>query len=74
MHQYLVLDSLDTTVEVTKKLDVGVSVGFFLQDGKWNTQAGPVVRLNTDKLGSWAVSQRFGPGRRELRFSRTFTF
>lgn len=73
-HQYLVLDTWDTTIKVTKKLDLGGSVGFFLQDGCWNTQVGPMARLNLDKLGSWAVSQRFGPGGRELRFSRTFTF
>lgn len=72
--QYLVLDTWDTTVEVTKKLDLGISVGFFLQDGNWNQQAGPMARLNLDKLGSWAVSQRWGPGGKELRFSRTFVF
>lgn len=74
VHQYLVLDTWDTTLEITKKLDLGASVGFFLQDGRWNQQAGPMARLNLDKLGSWAISQRFGPGGRELRFSRTFTF
>ncbi len=74
VHQYLVIDSWDTTAETTKKLDIGVSIGFFLQDGKWNQKAGPMARLNLDKLGSWTISERFGPGGKELRFARTFSF
>lgn len=71
---YAVLDSWDTTWALSKKFDAGMSAGFFRQNGKWNSQVGPMIRLNLDKLGSWNMSQRFGPGGRELRFTRTFTF
>ncbi len=70
---YLVLDTWDTTLSITKRIDVGSSIGFFLQEGKLNPQYGPMAKLNLDKWGSWAVSYRVGTGR-ELRFSRTFTF
>lgn len=72
VHQFLVLDTWDTTYALSKRFDAGTSIGFFLQDGKWNPQVGPVLKIN-DKLGSYSVSYRVGTGR-ELRFGRTFIF
>lgn len=66
---YLVLDTLDVTRVMSKHWEAGASLGFFLQQGLWNSQYGPLAKLN-DKLGYTAVSYRFGV--RELRVSRMF--
>lgn len=70
---YTALDTADVSRGVSKKIDVGVSTGFFRQEGKWNVQVGPLVRLN-DKRGAWVVSYRIGQIGNELRFTRTFSF
>jgi hypothetical protein len=65
---YQVLDTLDASKVIFKRYEVGISNGFFHADGEWNPQIGPMFKLN-DRLGSWAVSYRFG-SENELRFSR----
>lgn len=72
VHRYIVVDSLDTTIALNKRFEVGGSLGLFLQDGSTNPQIGPVLKIN-DKHGSWAISYRTGTGR-ELRVTRTFSF
>jgi len=69
---YTALDTGDVTRSITKRVDVGVSTGFFLTEGQWNLQSGPMVRLK-DARGSWAVSYRFGHVN-EIRVTRTFSF
>ncbi len=68
---YHVLDAGNLTYSITKKCEVGISTGFFHQDGKWNPQYGPLVRRN-DAFGYWGVSLRTG-STNELRVIRTFT-
>ena len=68
---YQVLDTLDIT-RVFKCWEVGVSNGFFHQEGSWNPQTGPILKFN-DSKGAWAISYRFG-SQRELRVGRAFVF
>ncbi len=70
--KYQVMDALDFTRMLGKRFEAGVSSGFFHQNGAWNLQIGPIIKLN-DGRGSWAVSYRFGP-QKELRFGRVVTF
>jgi hypothetical protein len=70
--QYQVLDTLDFSRVFGKHWEFGISNGFFHSDGKWNPQAGPMVKLN-DRFGSWAASYRFGP-QKEFRLGRIFVF
>ncbi len=69
---YQVLDTLDLTRTIGSRWEAGVQSGFFRADGSWNTQIGPVVKLN-DHRGAWAVSYRFG-SQNELRLGRVLTF
>ena len=69
---YTVLDTGDVTRSITKRVDVGISTGFFLTEGQWNPQSGPVARFK-DSHGAWAVSYRFG-NTNEIRVTRTFLF
>ena len=69
---YQVLDTLDLTRTIGAHWEAGVQAGFFRAEGAWNTQIGPVVKLN-DRLGSWAVSYRFGD-QNEFRVGRVLTF
>jgi len=69
---YTVLDTADVTHVLNKRFDVGVSTGFFRQEGQWNFQSGPMIRLK-DKRGAWAVSYRFGHTN-EIRLIRTISF
>lgn len=68
---YNVLDAGSLTYRPAKNWEIGISTGFFRQDGKWNPQYGPLVRRN-DKTGYWGVSLRTGLTN-ELRVIRTFT-
>jgi hypothetical protein len=69
---YQVLDTLDLTRTIGTRLEAGVQAGFFRTGGAWNTQVGPLVKLN-DALGAWAVSYRFG-AQNEFRVGRVLTF
>ena len=69
---YQVLDTLDLTRTIGAHWEVGVQAGFFRAEGAWNTQVGPVVKLN-DRLGAWAVSYRFGD-EKEFRVGRVLMF
>ncbi len=69
---YQVLDTLDLTRTIGARWEAGVQAGFFRADQSWNTQIGPVVKLN-DRKGAWAVSYRFG-SQNELRVGRVLTF
>lgn len=69
---YQVLDTADLTRTLTKRWEVGVQGGFFRTGGAWNTQVGPLLKLN-DARGAWAVSYRFG-NENEFRVGRVFTF
>lgn len=69
---YATADAANLTRTLGKGWDVGISAGFFRQDGKWNPLAGPLVRKN-DRLGFWALSYRLGP-QSELRLNRVFLF
>ncbi len=66
--RYQVLDSGDFTRGIRSRLEAGISTGFFHAEGKWNPQAGPLVKWN-DRFGAWGVSYRFGP-QREFRATR----
>lgn len=76
---YQVLDTLDVTRKLGKRWELGGSFGLFHQDGKWNPQLGPLVRLNDkrgpkdEERGSWGFSFRVGTDI-EARFIRTWTF
>jgi hypothetical protein len=70
--RYQVLDTLDFTRTLRTHWELGVSSGFFHSEGTWGPQIGPLLKHN-DRLGSWAVSYRFGP-QREFRISRVFVF
>ncbi len=68
---YDLLDAGNLTRVLGKSnLELGVSTGYFFQDGKWNPLFGPLVRYN-DHLGYWGFSYRFGPSN-EIRLTRTF--
>jgi len=68
---YDLLDAGNLTRTVGKsKFELGISTGYFFQDGKWNPLVGPLVRYNVS-TGFWGTSYRFGPNN-ELRFMRTF--
>jgi hypothetical protein len=69
---YQVLDTLDLTHTIGAHWEAGVQAGFFHAEGAWNTQIGPVVKLN-DRRGAWAVSYRFGD-QNEFRVGRVLTF
>jgi hypothetical protein len=69
---FTVLDTGDVTRSVSKRVDVGVSTGFYLTEGQWNPQSGPMVRLK-DTRGAWMVSYRFGHVN-EIRLTRTISF
>lgn len=68
---YQVLDTADLT-RTLGKWELGVQGGFFRSGGAWNTQVGPLLKLN-DARGAWAVSYRFGPDD-EFRVGRVFVF
>jgi hypothetical protein len=70
VERYQVLDTLDVSRVLKGSFEIGLSNGFFHAGGKWNPQVGPLFKLN-DRLGSWCISYRFGPGN-ELRFGRSF--
>jgi len=70
---YLVLDTLDITHPLGKRLEVGGSLGFFHQTQTWNPQLGPLVKLN-DQFGSWVVSWRMIGPQKEFRVGRTLAF
>ena len=69
---YQVMDVLDLTRTLGKRVELGVQSGFFHADGEWNPQTGPVLKLN-DRHGAWAVSYRFG-SEDEFRVGRVVTF
>ena len=69
---YQVLDTMDFTRALDKRWELGVSGGFFHASHVWNPQVGPMIKIN-DRLGSWAVSYRFGP-QDEFRVGRIFFF
>jgi hypothetical protein len=69
---YQVLDTADLTRAIGKGWELGIQGGFFRADGAWNTQVGPLLKLN-DARGAWAVSYRFGT-EDELRVGRVFVF
>jgi hypothetical protein len=69
---YQNLDTLDVTRALSKRWEAGVSSGFLRAEGAWNPLIGPVAKFK-DRLGSWAVSYRFGP-EREFRVNRIFQF
>lgn len=69
---YQVLDTADITRVVAKRWELGVQGGFFHIDDSWNTQIGPVVKLN-DSKGAWAVSYRWG-NQDEFRVGRVLVF
>ncbi len=68
--RYQVLDTLDFSRTLGRRWELGISNGLFHSGGKWNPQSGPLLK-RSDRLGSWAVSYRFGP-QREFRVARTF--
>jgi hypothetical protein len=72
VHSYQVLDTLDLTRTIATRWEVGIQAGFFHQDGAWNAQVGPLLKLN-DRLGAWAASYRFGD-QNEFRFGRVLMF
>ena len=72
VESYQVLDTLDFTRTIGAHWEAGVQAGFFHAEGAWNTQIGPVVKLN-DRLGAWAVSYRFGD-QNEFRVGRVLVF
>jgi hypothetical protein len=69
---YQVLDTLDLTRAIGTRWEVGLQAGFFRADNAWNTQVGPLLKVN-DHLGAWAVSYRFG-SQNEFRAGRVLTF
>lgn len=69
---YQVLDTADLTRTLGTRWELGVQSGFFRSGGAWNTQIGPLLKLN-DARGSWAVSYRFG-SEKEFRVGRVFVF
>jgi hypothetical protein len=69
---YQVLDTADLTRTLGRRWELGLQGGFFRSGGAWNTQIGPLLKLN-DARGAWAASYRFGH-ERELRVGRVFVF
>jgi hypothetical protein len=69
---YQVLDTADLTRTLGKRWELGLQGGFFRSGGAWNTQIGPLLKLN-DARGAWAASYRFGH-EKELRVGRVFVF
>jgi hypothetical protein len=69
---YQVLDTADLTRTLGKWWELGVQAGFFRSGGAWNTQVGPLLKLN-DSRGAWAASYRFGP-QKEFRVGRVLVF
>ena len=69
---YQVMDALDLTRMLGKRLEFGVQSGFFHVAGDWNWQTGPILKAN-DRRGAWAVSYRFG-AEDEFRVGRVVTF
>ncbi len=69
---YQVLDTLDLTRTIGARWEAGLQAGFFRADGTWNTQVGPLLKLN-DRLGAWSVSYRFG-SQNEFRVGRVLVF
>jgi len=69
---YQVLDTLDLTRTIGTRWEVGLQAGFFRADEAWNTQVGPLLKVN-DRLGAWAFSYRFG-SQSEFRVGRILTF
>ena len=72
VESYQVLDTLDFTRTFGRRWEVGLQAGFFRAGGAWNTQIGPLLKIN-DRLGAWAVSYRFG-SQNEFRAGRVLTF
>jgi hypothetical protein len=71
-NSYQVLDTADLTRTLRTRWELGLQAGFFRSGGAWNTQVGPLLKLN-DARGTWAVSYRFGHPK-ELRAGRVFVF
>jgi hypothetical protein len=69
---YQVLDTFDATRMIRGRWELGLQTGFFRTDGAWNTQVGPMLKLN-DRLGAWALSSRFG-AQNEVRIGRVTVF
>ena len=69
---YQVLDTADLTRTLGKWWELGVQAGFFRSGGAWNTQVGPLLKLN-DSRGAWAASYRFGQ-QKEFRVGRVLVF
>lgn len=69
---YQVLDTADLTRTFATRWELGVQAGFFHTGGAWNSQIGPVLKLN-DARGTWAVSYRFG-NEKEFRVGRIVVF
>lgn len=69
---YQVLDTADLTRTLATRWEFGVQAGFFRTGGAWNTQIGPLLKLN-DSHGAWAVSYRFG-NENEFRVGRVLVF
>jgi hypothetical protein len=69
---YQVLDAADLTRTLGRRWELGVQAGFFRSGGAWNTQVGPLLKLN-DSRGAWAASYRFGQ-QKEFRVGRVLVF
>ncbi len=69
---YQVLDTLDLTRAFGTRWEAGLQAGFFRADDTWNTQVGPLLKVN-DHLGAWAISYRFG-SENEFRLGRVLAF
>lgn len=69
---YQVLDTADLTRTLATRWELGVQAGFFRTGGAWNTQVGPLLKLN-DAHGAWAASYRFG-NKKEFRVGRVLVF
>lgn len=69
--RYTFLDSLDVTKK-RKKVELGVSTGFYHIAGNWNPLFGPLIVKN-DERGSWRLSLRGGSAL-EVRLTRTLNF
>ena len=69
---YQVLDTADLTRTLGRGWELGLQAGFFRSGGAWNTQVGPLLKLN-DARGAWAVSYRFGQ-QKEFRVGRVLVF
>ena len=72
VRSYQVLDTLDLTRAIGTRWEAGLQAGFFRADDAWNTQVGPLLKVN-DHLGAWAISYRFG-NQNEFRAGRVLTF